>query len=238
VQDTCVYTLPDLYSEIEHLHIQEFSNEGILKLQIADLYQEDHTLLTPLWAGITTEEQVDKLIERKIEKETSYGRPYGLPAVPKPTSKAAEPTGSLIWLPWNAMVEEGLLSYHRITEAASLFSKNMAGIIQNLKQEKSFRTHYHASEATGSGQRNHLIGLPSPGLFLEILGIRPLSNTRIEILHKNPFAWPVKIRYRGTSILTTQEQVTINFPDGQEIVIDDFSACLVESSLTQLEKDS
>ena len=235
-QDFCIYTLPNLYAEIEHLHIQGLSPEGQASLQIVDLYQEDHTLLTPIWAGIPTQEQLDMLIDRKLQRESAYGLPYGLPAQPSPKPKAAEDTGYLIWLPWNAMVAEGLLEYGQVAAAADLFSRNMSAVIQTLKREQNFRAHYHAVDGTSFGQRNQLIGLPPVSLFLAILGIRLLSPDKIEFRRLNPFPWPVKLTYRGTTITCTEDQITVQFIHGEAITISEELPCTVEFRLVESEQ--
>jgi hypothetical protein len=237
VHDTSIVTLKNLYAEIEHLHIQGLASDGKVRLQIVDLYPEDHTLLTPIWAGIPSEEQVERIIERKLVRENVYGKPHGIPAIPKPKPKAAMDEGLQVWLPWNAIVAEGLLTYGKIEKAADIFTRNMTGVIQNLKQEGGFRTHYHADQGAPTGQRNHLIGLPSSGLFLEILGIRLVTGGKIQIMHKNPFPWEVKITYRGTSIECSQQAVTIKFPNGESITIDEQIPCLVENNLIKMEEE-
>lgn len=235
VQGTCIYTFPNLYAEIEHIHISGMPASGTASLQVTDHYQDDHTLLTPVWAHMATDEQAEKLLSRKILSESFYNRPYGLPATPKPSLKEAEETGLLTWLPWNSMVLEGLLAYNQIPEAAQIFSRQMEGIIHNLKQEASFRAFYHSGQLAGAGQRNHLIGLPPLGLFLEILGIRLLSPWKIQVMHKNPFPWPVKICYRGTWVESTSEQVEIQFLDGEKAILTDQIPCQIENLPTPLE---
>jgi hypothetical protein len=171
-----------------------------------------------------------------LTKKNFYGRPFGIPAIPKPSLKSAEDEGLRIWLPWNAMVAEGLLAYGKIKQAAEIFSRNMTAVIQNLKQENAFRTHYNAETGTPTGQRNQLIGLPSTGLFLEILGIRLLAGGKIQVLHKNPFPWDVKILWQGTSIHSSAQEVSVKFPNGEAITVDEQIPCLVENSLILLEE--
>ncbi len=237
VQGICNYTFPHLYAEIEHIHITGLPSKGKASLNITDHYQDDHTLLMPIWAEIASKDQLDRILERKLLNENFYNRPYGIPAYPKPDYKEAEETSLLTWLPWNAMVAEGLLAYHKVEEAADLYSRQMEAIIHNLKQENGFRTYYHANQLSASGQRNHLMGLPSPGLFLDILGIRPLSPWKVQVFHRNPFPWPVKVCYHGTWIESTAEQVEIRFLDGERIFITDQFPCQVENKSTHTEAE-
>jgi len=238
VQGICTYTLPNLYAEIEHIHISGLPPKGKAFLHVTDHYQDDHTLLTPIWAEMLSEKQLERILDRKLLNENFYHQPYGIPAYPKPTTKEAEETSLFTWLPWNAMIVEGLLAYGETEKAAQIFSGQMEAIIYNLKQEDSFRTLYHSNQLSASGQRNHLAGLPSAGLFLEILGIRPISPWKVQILHHNPFPWPVRICYHGTWIISTAEQIDVQFLDGERIIITDQVPCQVENMPTHSEEES
>ena len=181
---------------------------------------------------------MDKIIARKLTKERSYGRTFGLPAIPKPKPKAAEASGMLMGLPWNAMVIEGLLRYGKLEEAADLFTRNMTAVVHNLKQESSFRSNYRADQPFASGQRNHLIGLPAAHLFMKMVGIQPLPSGKVRITHLNPFPQPVKFFYRGTSILCTQEEVQISFHNGETVSVNKEIPCVVQNSLDLVEESS
>ncbi len=233
----CRYTFPQLYAEVEHLHIAGLPAKGEATVKLVNHYQEDHTLLTPLWAGIPSEDQVATILKRKMNNENFFGKPFGIPAVPKPPHNEAKESGLLIWLPWNTMIIEGLLAYNRIQESAELFIRLMSGIIENLKKEAAFRAHYRADVTTSIGQRNHLIGLPSPGLFLEILGVRPISPTKVKLLRKNPFPWPVQVNYRGSKIESRQDAVEVQFLNGETITITEEFPCLVVNKSIQLEEE-
>jgi hypothetical protein len=225
-------TLEDLYAEIEQVIISGLPDDGEVSLRIIDHMLEDHTLLTPMWAEIPTGEQVEKLLQRKLNNSKVYHRKFGLPACPKSASKTRDSLCEYIWLPWNVMVGEGLLAYGYRSEAADLVSRIMPAIIKNLKHEHAFRSHYHADEPGAAGQRNSLIGLPPVGLFIETLGVRLISPWKVEILDKNPFPWPVSVKYRGLHILSTNEDVIVTFPDGEEVVVSTQIPCTLEHVAT------
>jgi hypothetical protein len=234
--DGAIFTLPNLYAEIEHVHIQGLAAEGTAQIQIVDLYQEDHTLLTPIWAGIPSEEQVEKIYDRRLAKASGYGRQYGIPAQPRASTKAEEEAVMRVWLPYNAMVAEGLLDYGRVTEATDLFTRNMASVVENLKSEQAFRSQYHAERAGGVGQRNHVTGLPSIQLFLKILGIKPLITGGVQVHHPNPYPWPVRLIYRGTVIESSEESVMIRFPNRESIIVAAGEMpCLIENKAVPME---
>jgi hypothetical protein len=227
-QGICTLTLPDLYAEIEKIIVKGLPEEGVVSMLIIDHTMEDHTLLTPIWAGIATPKQADKLVQRKLAEGKLYHREHGIPACPRTSRKAKDSLCEYVWLPWNVMVGEGLLAYGKRSEAVSLVTRIMTAIIHNLKHEQAFRSHYHADLPKAAGQRNALLGLPPIGLFLETLGITPLSPWKVEIKSLNPFPWNVKIKYRGMIIESSFELVTITFPDGEDITLHHQIPCLVE----------
>ncbi len=236
-EGVCSITLPNLYAELEHLHIDGLPPTGQVSLQIVDLYQEDQTLLVPLWAQIADHKQAEAILTRKLEKPNYYGHPFGIPAYPKPPSKDAEDTCYLSWLPWNKMIAEGLLAYGMRAAATNLFTHLMDAVVPSLEREHAFRAHYHTLLPQSAGQRNHLIGLPPIGLFLDILGIRPLSPWKVEIAAKNPFPWPVTIKFKGLLVSATAENVQIKFPDGETFLVAEQIPCLVEHSPAKQNKE-
>jgi hypothetical protein len=38
---------------------------------------------------------------------------------------------------------------------------------------------------------------------------------------KNPFPWPVTVKYRGLTVTRQAEQTVVAFPDGQTLTLDD-----------------
>jgi hypothetical protein len=125
------------------------------------------------------------------------------------------------------MVGEGLVQFGYNDLAAELFSRLMDAIGQNLRQSGTFRKHFSAVTGLGIGERNALSGLPPVGLFLEILGVQLYSPWKVGLKGKNPFPWPVKIRFRGMIISRDLEVTLITFPDGQTVKINDPAPCVV-----------
>jgi hypothetical protein len=115
-------------------------------------------------------------------------------------------------LPWNGMVIEGLLRYGYRTEAAELFSRLMSAVTQNLKLEHSFRQFYQADGGVGMGERDHLWGLPSPNLFLRIVGVEILAPGELIVRDFNPFPWPVTVKYHRMSVIREGDQTTLYLP--------------------------
>ena len=117
------------------------------------------------------------------------------------------------------MIGEGLLKYGYREDAADLVTRLMNAVISNLKTHSSFFNYYHQDSGVGMGERNSLGGLAPLGLFLETLGVRVISANKVYLIGKNPFPWPVTVRYRGLIINRETQRTKITFPGGQTAVV-------------------
>jgi hypothetical protein len=228
VQGSCIQTIPDLYLAVNKIDLTGLPDDGKFSFLVIDHTLEDHTLLTPIWAGIPTADQVEKLIKRKLGNPSSYFRGNGIPACPKKGKKHRPGLCDFLWLPWNVFIGEGLLNYGKQSEVIDLLTRIMEAIVQNLKSEHAFRTNYHAELPMAAGQRGSLIGLPPVGLFLKALGVRPISPWMVEVTNHNPFPWEVRVKYKGMHIQSTGKAVTVTFPDGEVYSVDGEIPCRVE----------
>lgn len=77
------------------------------------------------------------------------------------------------------------------------------------------------------GERNMLTGLAPVGLFLQTLGVEFLSANRVRLSGKNPFPWPVTVKYRGLSVSRQSDRSVIVFPDGRVVSVDDPTDAIV-----------
>ena len=134
-----------------------------------------------------------------------------------------------VHLPWNALIGEGLLAYGLREEAAQVVTRLMAAVIQNLKTQHAFFHAYNCETGAGIGERNPLQGLAPVGLFLETLGVEIQSPRRLTLAGKNPFPWPVTVKYRGLTVTRQAEQSVIVFPDGQTITLNDPTEAVVSA---------
>ncbi|MEA2007738.1 MAG: hypothetical protein U9O54_01340, partial [Chloroflexota bacterium] len=175
---------------------------------------EDVSAFLPLWSGTSTPENAKKLIKETITNPKRFWSPYGLLATPDTEQPA-------VHMPWNAMVGKGLLAYGKRDAAAKLVSKLMNAIIKNLKESGSFYTCYDAETGLGLQEHNTVDGLAPLELFLETLGVRIISPREIAVEGRNPFPWPVTVKYRGTTITRRKRKTTITFANGQTAAITD-----------------
>ncbi|MGZ9223704.1 MAG: hypothetical protein ACXW4Q_16485, partial [Anaerolineales bacterium] len=216
-----VFTTRKVFSKIAKVSVRGLSDEDTVIISTLDFTTEDHTLFTPLWAGIPDEGHAHTMIGRALLDASRFHRPFGVPACP--TSPAGQPEAEAIsqavHLPWNLFIGEGLLNYGFRSDAARLVAHIMTGIIQNLKQNRAFYARYHAEKGIGLGERNALNGLAPIGLFLRVLGVEILSNTRVKLEGNNPFPWDVTINYRGLKVVRGQEKTEVIFPNGKSVTV-------------------
>jgi hypothetical protein len=112
-----------------------------------------------------------------------------------------------------------MLAYGFQTQAAELVKRLMQAAIQGLKQDQAFFRVYDVDNGKGMGERNALTGLAPLGVFLETLGVRPISPFRVFVSGFNPFPWPVTVKYRGLTVLRRKDKTLITFPNGQTVTV-------------------
>ncbi len=210
-----------IFIQIVKVSIDGVGPEDEIIVSTADHTTEDLTGLLPLWAGIPDKRRVNLIIRQALQNPNRFSRPFGLPTTTLSTERAPDPSYHLVHFPWNALIIEALVSYGYYEIAASLFSRLMQAACNSLQKEGSFRRYYHAETGAGFGEIDALEGLPSYGLFLEVVGVKVMDEQHILIHHHNPFPWPVTVKFRGTTILHQADKTTIIFSNGQTTIISD-----------------
>ncbi len=209
-----------LFSSITSIQVEGVESRDRVRVQIMDFSGEDISLCLPLWAGISPMPRAQALVHRTLFAADRFGRPFGIPCAVYEGAKPTE-TYEAVHLPWNALIGAGLLTYGFRDEAARLTARLMAAVIQNLKKQRAFYRAYHAETGVGLGERNPLHGLAPLGLFLQTLGVEIRSPHEVILHGRNPFPWPVTVKYRGLTVTRRIEQTTIVFPSGQTTTLDD-----------------
>jgi hypothetical protein len=160
------------------------------------------------------------IIRNTITNPEKFWQKYGLSILPDSPSRKWE-SREHVWLLWNTLVGHGMLRYGYREETARLVEKLLDGIAENMRSGNAFSEFMHAKTGIGSGERYHLHGLPPIRLFLETLGVFPLSPWQIYIDGFNPFPNEVTLKYLGTTIKCMPDRIEITSPDGQEVIVDD-----------------
>ena len=222
-----VATSRRVYERVGRVEVLGLTASDHVIVCVVDLTQQDHTLFLPLWAGLPDRQRAQSMIGRVLLDPKRFDRPFGIPACSS-SPKGADAICSSVHLPWNHLIGEGLLEYGFREEAARLTANLMNAVIQNLKRNRAFAQRYHADTGAGLGERNALTGLAPLGLFLQTLGVTVLSSTRVRLEGKNPFPWPVSIRYRGLTIQRGMDSTEVTFHNGKSATVTSLAPCVVE----------
>ena len=229
-----VYTTQKVYLKLAKVVVKDLGEEDTVTISTLDFTTEDHTLFTPLWAGVPDEGHAQTMIGRALLDSERFHRPFGVPACPSlpfvsaQDAPEAESVSQAVHLPWNLLICEGLLKYGFRSDAARLFVHNMSAIIQNLKANRAFSSRYHAEKGTGIGERNALSGLASVGLFMEVLGVEIQSPTRAKLEGSNPFPWDVTISYKGLKVIRGINKTEVIFANGKSVTVTGAEPTMVE----------
>lgn len=224
-----VATSQKVYARLGRVDALGLDAKDRIIVRTVDLTQQDHTLLLPLWAGLPDLQRAQTLIGRALLDASRFDRPFGLPACASSSELAADAAFSSVHLPWNGLIGEGLLAYGFHTEAARLVEHMMSAVVKNLKEKSAFYQRYHAETGAPIGERNALTGLAPLGLFLQTLGVTILSATRVRLEGKNPFQWPVTLRYRGLAVIRGLDSTEVVFANGKSVIVADPKPCIVSA---------
>lgn len=215
-----------VYTSIDRIEVRAIGADDRISLYTVGLDGLIQTLFLPLWARMPSGERAEQLVVQTLTNPDLFWRPYGVCAS-IPSDTICGETLRLVHFSWNLLLGEGLLAYGYRSEAASLFSRLMQVAIESIQRDGVFRRFYHADTGLGSGEANALTGLPPLGLFLDTLGVRILSPWKVALAGINPFPWPVTVKYRGLTLLRQSDKTTLVFPDGQTVVINKPTPCVV-----------
>ncbi len=213
------WTSDQVFATLTRFEVHDLPPETQVTLSTVDYGHLDQGLLLPVWAGIPAADRAAELARRTILAPGVFGREYGIPACAGAALPPEAELCSAVWAPWNAMIASGLARYGLRQEAAQVFTRLMQAVVENLVREGAFRSHYRADSGEGLGERNALGGLPPLGLFLDTLGVRLLSPWRVALEGTNPYPWPVKVKYRGLTILREKAATEIVFPNGRTVKV-------------------
>ena len=212
-----VLTTQNTFQQLTSLETQGLAPTDQVTLKTPDFSREDITLLLPLWAHIPGKQRARNLVKKSILSPERYWRGHGLAAVPGDGGEKGEPQDSPIYMPWNALVGEGMLQYGYQEEAAQLAQKLLDNAAQSLRRTQAFYRSYGSETASPGGERNVVSGLAPVGFYLQALGVQIISPTHVIINGVNPFTQPVTVSYRGLSIKRDNRNTVVTFPDGQTI---------------------
>lgn len=227
-------TTTKTYVEITQVEVLGLGDEFETEVRVADFTRLDATSMLPLWAGVPSSERADEMIQHGLANPERFWRRFGVPRC-SADDPAYEPDSRLeacgVSAVQNAMLAEGLLRYGRREQAAELFERLMSAISLSFSQDRVFRSVYHPDNPVGAGDREEILGCAPLHLFLELIGIRLISPTKVHIEGRSPFPSPVRLRWRGMEITRQGDRTQITFPNGQQVSAQGEAPSVVEQML-------
>ena len=200
-----------LYTSLDEIEVEGAWPGSELCLSSPGLDGEDLSLYLPLWAGIPSPEQANRMLHAL---KAHYLGPFGLSQLPAP---AAEQKISPFW---NALIVEGLLRYGFETEAQQILVGLMRAFEIALTRQGNFYQYYQAADGLGRGIVGHLEGLPPLGVYLKSLGLEINSPWRVLIQNSRSLPVPFTVKYRGMRYTNQDHSPRVIFPDGQSLPVD------------------
>jgi len=204
------------YNTIEFIEVDGMHPDDTMVVKTVDYSITDQSLLFPLWAGILSKDRAKILVNLTIMNNKKYLGPFGLRTwieFPKDNETLKENNG--IFLPWAALILDGLVKYGERAKAAELFMRLMKSLSKGSHKNITLNRTYQNKADILFGAQNSLPTLIPQGLFLRILGLEIINPYTVEISGYNPFPWPVTVKYQGLIVIKQEKQSIIRFPDGQ-----------------------
>lgn len=209
-----------IYQAIEEIDIQGVAPQHFITLYRLGFCCPDQTVLMPLWANMSPDNEAQQIIEYTINNPDLYWRPFGIPLCPQVAPGSDSDACLSVHMLWNSLIGLGLLNYGNQDLAVELINRLMKIIISSLETSGSFQKTYHADTGQGSGEREVLAGFPPLGLFLRAAGVQILSENKVIIMGKHPFPWPLTVKYRRLTVLRQNDKTVVIFPDGQTTTVE------------------
>lgn len=123
----------------------------------SDLKRQEIIGFLPLWAGIASQEQAQKLVDHLTDPE-KFWRLYGVPtlAADDPYYNDKGYWNGPVWVEWNFLVMQGLLNYGYKEEAKQLVQNVAQGMILQLKQNHNLWEFYSPDNVWAGYHRTYI----------------------------------------------------------------------------------
>ena len=202
-------TSGQLFSNIDQIQITGLQKTDIIKLVLAGFDEEDITLLLPLWAGIPSHEQAQKLVEDTLLPR--YLSEFGLTSLPV----GRYPDRAISVIPfWNTIMIEGLLNYGMRPTAAKVMQAYLDGLTTQWQMNGLLNDGLRSTDAQGIGGRDCLSALPGLLPFLRTLGIDHITPKEIIFNGLNEFFSPFLVQYGQTNLQMDAKSTIISMLNG------------------------
>ncbi|OGB61746.1 MAG: hypothetical protein A2Y94_12700 [Caldithrix sp. RBG_13_44_9] len=129
-----------------YYHVDKKDNDFSFE-KPGDLKREEIIGFLPLWAGIASPQQTEKLIQ-KLSDPKKFWRSYGVPSLAADDSyyNAKGYWNGPVWVEWDYLIMDGLLQYGYKDLAKELVQRVAANMIAQLKKDHQFWEFYSPDE--------------------------------------------------------------------------------------------
>ncbi len=203
-----------IFSNLDYCVLKDNDLKGQINLVAPSTFSEDITQALPLWAGVLPDFQTLEIFEDVLLDSDRHWSPYGFSSQPD----SGEAT---VYLFWNLLLGQALLKLGKSDTTAKIIESWMNVIIPALGRSGSTFPGYGIKTGQGLGLKDSLESLFPVRFFLHVLGIEILHNDILTIEGKNPFPWPVTLRYRGLEIRREKRQTIIIRPGKETLTLTD-----------------
>lgn len=195
----------DAFSSLNSMEVSGWKKGDSGCVGQADLQQPDIFALLPLWAGIPSHQQVEKMLAS--ENIEQYMTSEGICLTPHADGKPSLRIPNFL----AAMLIQGCMQYHRFDLAHRLFL-----------------CHFTPPSASGRLDSIHPAGVFNGNLedllpvhlFLQLCGIRKISPTEVIVTHFNIHQHTVTVQYNQTRLILNSKKTEIIPGSGNPVVLD------------------
>ncbi len=217
-----VFTTQQPLSQVERIAIKGLSRVYKVYARTLDSSRLDINALLPLWTGRLSPERAAALADLALD-EAHFLQPNGLTMV-SAEDRNYDPSnargGGGIWIYWLTLVCEGLLKAGFRHEATAIVKRLLDAQARVLERDGRLAQFYHADEATGFGEDNHLDGIAPLKLLGDVIGIRIIAADKVWL--GGEFSWdhPVTVEQHGVTVSRSLEASRVEFPSGHTVALE------------------
>lgn len=205
-------TSDSLFTSIQKVTVTGLRGGEQIKIAAAGFDDEDLSLLLPLWAGIPSQEQAERLVKDTLQKR--YLTSIGLVNLPTDRYPADKQFAQSFW---NSILVEGLLAYGFRELAAQVFYSFIKAVELQRQRNFLFTDAIRASDGQGIGERDTINSLPALMPLLRCLGVEQIKTKEILLDGLNIYLPSFTVQYGRTEMLLTHDVTTISTINGSKV---------------------
>ena len=220
-----------VFRRVEAVEVAGLTEDFQTEIWLADTTRQEIGQLFPLWAGMVEANRARRMVRRTVLDGKRFWRSFGIPgcsALDPAYTRGEEFGPGAVTMAANSLVGEALTDLGFVDEAAELVTRLMAAVVATLRLEKTTCQAHNPDTGAGLGERGHPAGAAPLSLFLHVLGVRFLDTQRLWLRGRNPFPWPVTLRWKGLVVRRLEAHTLVTFADGQQVRIDTAQPQIVE----------